>query len=117
MHGFTHRMDGRRQAGLALCACIALFIAGSAAHAQGKVHTVVIEAMRYAPEVIEVNAGDTVVWKNRDAFPHTATAQDRSFDSGEIASAGEWKLVAQKKGVFSYVCTLHPTMKASLIVK
>ena len=117
MHGFTCRVDKRRHAGLALCACIALSIAGGAAHAEGKVHTVIIEAMRYAPEVIEVNVGDTVVWKNRDAFPHTATAQDRSFDSGEIASEGTWKMTAQKKGVLPYVCTLHPTMKAKLIVK
>lgn len=48
---------------------------------------------------------------------HTATAQDRSFDSRDLATNKSWKYVATKKGTFSYVCTLHPTMKATLVVK
>ena len=102
---------------LALFTCMALSFTSGIVHAEAKVHTVVIEAMRYTPEAIEINAGDTVIWKNRDAFPHTATAEDRSFDSGEIASGGTWKFVARRKGVFPYVCTLHPTMKAKLLVR
>lgn len=117
MYGFTRRRDNGCQVQLALFICIALSVASSTLHAEAKVHTVVIEAMRYAPEMIEVNVGDTVIWKNRDAFPHTATAEDRSFDSGEIASNGTWKFVASRKGVFPYVCTLHPTMKAKLLVR
>ena len=74
-------------------------------------------AMQFSPQVIEVAPGDTVVWTNKDPFPHMATAQDRSFDSGEIAPKRSWKLKARKKGVFSYVCTLHPTMKGNLVIK
>ncbi|GAB3552300.1 cupredoxin family copper-binding protein [Noviherbaspirillum agri] len=85
--------------------------------AEEKVHVVTIEAMRYVPEVIEVKAGDTVIWQNKDAFAHTATAVDRSFDSGSIASERNWQFRARRKGSISYVCTLHPTMKATLIVR
>ena len=91
---------------------------GENALAKPKTHTVVIEAMQFSPQVLEVSPGDTVVWVNKDAFPHNATATDRSFQSEkEIASNGSWKFKAVKKGTFPYICTLHPTMKASLIVK
>lgn len=86
------------------------------AHAAPSVHTVVIEGMKFVPESIAVKPGDTVVWVNKDLFPHTATAQDRTFDSGELASNASWKYIASKPGKYVYVCTLHPTMKGTLVV-
>jgi len=80
------------------------------------VHTVIIEGLRYAPPIIEVSKGDTVVWRNKDPFPHTVTAA-RSFDSGEIPAGKSWKFKANQVGEFSYICTLHPTMKGTLVVK
>lgn len=80
-------------------------------------HTVTIEALRYSPPTIEVNKGDTVVWRNKDPFPHTVTAQNRAFDSGQIAEGKSWKFKAKQSGEFTYICTLHPTMKGTLIVK
>jgi plastocyanin len=91
--------------------------AGMEASAASTTHTIVIAGMKFVPEALTVASGDTVVWVNKDFFPHTATAQDRSFDSGDIATEKSWKYVAAKKGIFFYVCTLHPTMKATLIVK
>jgi plastocyanin len=87
------------------------------AAAQHKTYTVVIEAMKFTPEVLEVAAGDTVVWQNKDAFPHNATAPAGGLKSPDIASNRSWKFKARKKGEFPYVCTLHPGMKATLIVK
>lgn len=103
----------------ALLIGIAAGFASNAALAEpkAKLHVVTIEAMRYMPEVIEVKAGDTVIWQNKDAFPHTATAVNRSFDSGSIASERSWKFKVNRKGNFPYVCTLHPTLKATLIVR
>jgi plastocyanin len=97
--------------GMAMCA------AAGSADAAPKVHVVTIEGMRYMPETVEVNAGDTIMWSNKDAFPHTVTAVDRSFDSGSLGPERTWKWKALKKGTFPYLCTLHPTMKATLVVK
>lgn len=66
---------------------------------------------------LTVNAGDTIIWKNRDAFPHTATSEGKQFDSRDIAPGGSWKMVAKKRGTFAYICTLHRTMKGTLSVK
>jgi plastocyanin len=91
--------------------------AGTGVLAASASHTIVIADMKFVPETLTVKAGDTVLWVNKDFFPHTATAHDRSFDSRDIATNKSWKYVAKKKGTFSYICTLHPTMKATLIVK
>lgn len=87
------------------------------AAAKPTVHTVVIEGMKFSPEVTEVRAGDSVVWINKDMFPHTVVAAAGAFHSREIPTSGSWKMKASKKGTFAYVCSLHPTMKGTLIVK
>ena len=69
------------------------------------------------PPVVTVRQGDTVVWVNKDLVPHTATAEGRAFDSAEIAASKTWRYVAARRGTFSYICTYHPTMKGTLVVK
>ena len=104
-------------AALVSFACLLQAGAGMDALAAPTTHTVVIVDMKFVPETLTVKRGDTVVWMNNDFFPHTATAQDSIFDSRDIATNKSWKYVATKKGSFPYVCKLHPTMKATLIIK
>ena len=77
-------------------------------------HAVAIEAMQFSPDSLAVSVGDTVVWVNKDPFPHTVTAKDGGFDSHEIAPGKSWRYQMRKAGVFPYVCTLHTTMKGTL---
>ncbi len=86
-------------------------LAGKAAR-----HTVRIRGVKFEPDTIEVNRGDTIVWVNQDPYPHTVTAPG-VFDSHSIPAGGKWQYVARKAGDFSYVCTLHPNMKGMLGVK
>ena len=58
---------------------------------------------------------DTVVWKNEDIVPHTATGKG-VFDSQEIGSMKSWTYKTTRKGKFPYICTYHPTMSAELTV-
>ncbi|RJF97023.1 copper-binding protein [Noviherbaspirillum cavernae] len=107
-----------RYLAVATCVVTALLSVDRDTHADPpRTRTVVIEALRYTPQTLEVNSGDTVIWRNKDPFPHTVTSEGRGFDSGEIADGKSWKFKASQKGSFPYVCTLHPTMKGSLIVK
>jgi plastocyanin len=95
----------------ALAACAALPAGRAAAH------TVVIEATGYKPLALEVKRGDTVVWVNKDPFPHTATATAKGgFDSGSIAAGASWKRVFAKPGDYAYICSFHPNMKATVHV-
>jgi plastocyanin len=95
---------------------LALALAATGACA-GKTHSVRIEGMKFVPERIEVAAGDTIVWTNKDFLPHTVTAARDSIESGELAQDKQWKLVARKKGEISYLCRLHPGMKGVVVVK
>ena len=92
---------------------------GAAASAPASAtHTITIEAVSFTPDSLTLNVGDTVVWINKDPFPHTATSGTAGFDSKEIrADAGSWTYTATKPGDFGYVCTLHPTMRGVLHVK
>ena len=94
-------------------AAAAAFAATSAMAAN---HTIVIEGTAFAPAQMTVARGDRVTWVNKDPFPHTATARG-TFDSGSIPPDASWTWVADKAGSFDYLCTLHPTMKARLVVR
>ena len=98
---------------------LAFYSLGPAAAAAPKprTHTVTIEGTRFQPELLTVNVGDTVVWVNKDAFPHTATAKPGPFDSGEITAGNSWKHTVKTKGEVAYICRYHPTMTGRLRVK
>ena len=72
--------------------------------------------MKYQPESLTVKRGDTVVWRNRDVVPHTATAPGK-FDSGLIANGASWSWTAGQAGRFDYVCTYPPGMEAGVVVQ
>jgi plastocyanin len=103
-------------------AALGLLLGGAgpdAAIASGKpaTHEVVMEGTRFQPEVLDVKVGDSVVWVNKDLFPHTATSKAGGFDSKTIQAGDSWNYRVTKKGEFAYTCTFHPTMKATLRVK
>ena len=71
------------------------------------------------PERVEVDAGTSVVWDNRDAAPHTATAADeKTFDTKVLKKAQKSRAVTfDKPGEYAYICDLHPFMKGTVVVK
>ena len=84
---------------------------------QPVVHTVLIEGTSFTPQTLTVRRGDTIVWTNRDPFPHTVTARKGQFDSHLLAEDHSWRYTARTTGEFPYFCTLHQTMTGVLIVK
>ncbi len=102
---------------LVVLACITTGGAASSADAVPGLHVVIIEGLRFEPPVLRVKRGDRVQWVNRDLVPHTVTAADKSFDSGQLAPAAAWKLDTREAGTYRYGCSLHPTMAGTLIVQ
>jgi plastocyanin len=117
----ARRSRGFQQAA-ALGATLALFSCGGhtgtdASAASGKTHTVAMDGTSFRPPSLTVSLGDSVVWINKDPFPHTATSQSGGFDSSAVAPDKSWRFTPTKKGEFAYTCTLHPTMKGALKVE
>ena len=79
-------------------------------------HTVVIDAMAFKPATLTIKMGDRVVFQNHDLVPHTATAAGR-FDSGVFQTSASWSVDLKTAGRYDYVCLLHPSMKAVLVVR
>jgi plastocyanin len=102
-----------RNAGAVVAALLAVTAPLGAAGAE---HTVVIDAMTFKPAVLTLRKGDRVVFRNQDLVPHTATAQGR-FDSGVIPVGASWSVDPKTAGRVDYVCLLHPSMKAVLVVR
>src|SRR5262245_14033752 len=80
---------------------------GTTAATKSTAHTftVTIENLQFRPAELTVRRGDRIIWVNKDFFPHTATANDKAFDSGSISSNGNWTLTASTVGDHSYICT------------
>jgi plastocyanin len=77
---------------------------------------VIIEGFAFSPATLTVAAGTTVTWTNRDSAPHTATADDSSFDSPALAAGATFSQVFATPGTFAYHCAIHPRMTATLVV-
>ena len=76
-------------------------------------HDVTIQGMKFSPANIEVNAGDTITFTNKDSAPHTATASDGSFDTGRLGK-GDSAKVTVAAGSHAYICKIHPMMKGKV---
>ena len=88
----------------------------SAGNPQTKKHVVEIRNLEFTPKKLVVAPGDTILWKNFDLFPHTVTADDKSWDSGTIESNGQWQTVVKKDMLTTYFCQFHPNMKAQISI-
>jgi plastocyanin len=81
--------------------------------------TVVIKDMKFNPQTIEIQNGDSVQWKNEMPFAHTSTSDDgTSWDTGPIA--GNTTSPAETpaaSGNYPYHCNIHPFMKGTVVVK
>jgi plastocyanin len=70
----------------------------------------------FAPQSVDVKVGDTVTFVNGDPVPHTATADDGSFDSKALDQGAKFSFTASKVGKISYVCEFHPGMTGTINV-
>ncbi len=85
---------------------------GNAARAE----KVEIVDFAYDPDPVTIEEGGKVIWINRDSAPHTATADDGSFDTGQLEE-GKLKSESFKEpGEFTYFCQIHPTMHGTVKV-
>lgn len=75
-----------------------------------------IQGMAFMPSTITINAGTTIKWTNKDAVSHTVTSDAAFFDSGTIASSATYSHQFTTAGTFTYHCSIHPSMTASVVV-
>jgi plastocyanin len=78
---------------------------------------VTISDFQFAPASVTIDVGDTVTWTNEGPTPHSATADDRSFDTGIFEAGQSRSHTFDEAGTFAYFCTPHPNMRGTVTVR
>ena len=79
-------------------------------------NSVSIKNFAFSVSSLSVKSGTTVTWTNNDATTHTVTADDGSFDSGNIAPGASFSHTFNAAGAIAYHCSIHTTMTANVVV-
>jgi plastocyanin len=69
--------------------------------------TVNMNPVTFDQPQVQIAAGDTVVWNNSSALVHTVTADDGSFDSGDVATSDQFSMEFDTPGTYAYHCAYH----------
>ena len=104
-----------RPLSLALAAAVLALPPATPAAAAPKVHTIIIDKMKFGPAPAGIHVGDTIIWVNRDMFKHSATARDKSFNV-QLPPGTSGKTVIRHSGTIPFYCIYHPGMTGSLSV-
>ncbi len=75
-----------------------------------------IKNFDFAMEVA-VTPGSTVTWKNLDGEPHTVVSTDGLFRSPALDQNDSFSFKFDKPGIYKYLCSIHPKMRATVTVK
>ena len=79
--------------------------------------TVIVDGMGYHPPTVTITAGQTVSWYNaeRDGA-HSATANDGSWDTGDMWPFATCWITFEQPGVYPYHCMHHPEETGEVVV-
>ena len=87
---------------------------GSGIQSEGQIY--------YDPEILQVEIGTTVLWKNDDSAMHTVTSGNPQegpnglFDSDLMAAGESFEFTFTTQGIEDYYCIVHPWMTGSVEV-
>lgn len=104
----------KRTTNWALLPALTLMLA-LAGQAMAADYTVVVDKMAFGEMPAELHVGDTITWRNDDIFPHSATADDQSFDV-DLPAEAEVVMALTVAGEWSFICKFHPGMTGTLVV-
>jgi plastocyanin len=75
-----------------------------------------IKGFAFHPETLKAKVGDTIKVSNKDDTTHTVTANNTSFDTGDIDADSSATFTVKKAGTFKFHCDIHNYMKGTIKV-
>jgi plastocyanin len=79
-------------------------------------HEVTMPGQAYAPGRIDALVGETVAWRNTDHTTHSVTADDGSFESGDLAPGASFSRTFAGPGTHRFHCRIHRFMRGVVVV-
>lgn len=111
------KMTRRKTLALALgLAATPILVSVAKAAGHGGKHTVKIASFKFDSDALEIKVGEMVEFVNEDGAPHTATADDGSFDTGTLGKGDTATITFETAGSFDYFCAVHPHMRGNITV-
>jgi len=81
---------------------------------------ITIKNMMFTPSQISILKGGTVTWTNNDSTAHTVVDDLSNVggpSSGDIQPGSTYSYTFNKTGSFQYHCSIHPSMRGTIVVK
>lgn len=90
----------------------------SALPAHAATHAITMANYAFSPSGETIASGDSVTWTNTDQAPHdvTVTSGPVAIHSPTITTGQSWTYTFTTAGTYSYICSIHPDMHATLVV-
>jgi len=82
-------------------------------------NAVQIKGFAFSPAAITISTGTSVTWTNLDGAAHTVvsdTGTPEAFSSDPLAQNGVFRFTFTRPGTYKYHCSIHPSMKGTVIV-
>ena len=81
-----------------------------------------IQNFAFNPQTITVSAGSTVTWTNLDSVQHQIAADSgqaaiADFSSPDMTQGSTYSYTFNTAGTWTYHCSIHPSMKGTVIVQ
>lgn len=80
-------------------------------------NTVIIQNFAFNPDTLTVPVGTTVTWTNKDSAVHNVISDTGAFGSENLNQGNSYSFTFTQGGDYPYICTIHPSMKGTIIVK
>ena len=80
-------------------------------------HFIDISGMAFSESTITISIGDIITWTNQDSAPHSVTADNGEFDSGALNNGESFTFIFNTVGTYTYHCSIHNGMTATIIVE
>src|SRR5437868_1317093 len=120
----TRNNTGKRRLSFAFFLFLFLYLILPFNHQQvafAQTVTVSVQNMQFSPQQITVSAGTTITWVNQESTtPHTTTSDSQTgsehWNSGNLNPGQSFSHTFTAPGTYTYHCTYHSGMTASVIV-
>lgn len=109
-----HRTIALRTAAVVTAMSLLLAACGSSSGGAGGGEK--MSGIAFSPASMTIKAGTALTWTNADNVTHTVTADDGSFDSGNVASGATFSHTFATAGTFAYHCNIHSSMHGTITV-
>lgn len=83
-------------------------------------NAIAIKNFAFDPAQLTVKTGTSVTWTNQDSAPHTIVSDTGSpvqFSSDSLSTGASYPFTFTQPGTYTYHCSIHPSMKGTVVVQ